>query len=420
MYTVERNHSELLEECPMSRSFRLEASPSSLAVVAALCLGLWPAAAHAQPAAKSAESAAPVPLAPAPPSSPQVEEDGTTRFRLAMPNAATVALHLEGSAQPFPMAKGAEGTWSVTVPRLAPQYYSYTYEVDGTPVLDPHNVTIKPSFFSTQNVFLVPGHPARSWEPSGVAHGVVHRHYYRSAIVGVNSEYYVYTPPNFEATSNQKYPVLYLLHGYSDDPSAWTSMGKANVILDNLIAQGKAKPMIVVMPLGYGSMDMITRGWIAWRDPELVTRNFTKFSDALMQEVMPLVKQQYPLSAKREEHAVAGLSMGGAESLLVGLNHAGDFAYVGAFSAGGLGQGNYGPLFPALTTQSAASINASLRLLWIACGTEDGLLVANQKLIAWLKEKGLQPTAIQTPGMHAWMVWRDNLTNLLPLLFQSK
>ena len=152
----------------------------------------------------------------------------------------------------------------------------------------------------------------------------------------------------------------------------------------------------------------------------LALRNFTRFSDTLFQEVMPLVKQQYPISDKRDEHAVAGLSMGGAESLLVGLNHAGDFAYVGAFSAGGLGQGNYDPSFPGITSQSAAEINTKLRVLWIACGTEDGLFPANQKFIAWLKEKGLQPTAIQTPGMHAWMVWRDNLTNFAPLLFQSK
>ena len=417
-----RNHFHPLEERLMSRSFRAVSRSTVLCVVAvtAFCLGMWPPPAKAQPAARPAASEAPVPLAPAPPKSPQLQPDGTIIFRLAMPNAAKVELHLEGAAHPFPMAKGADAVWSVTVPKLAPQYYSYTFDVDGTALLDPHNVTIKPSFFNTQNVFLVPGQPPMPWEPSNVPHGALHHHYYRSNIVGINSEYYVYTPPNFESRRNQKYPVLYLLHGYSDDPSAWTSMGKANVILDNLIAQGKAMPMIVVMPLGYGTMDMITRGWIAWRDPELPGRNFTKFTDALFQEVMPRVKQQYPISDKREEHAVAGLSMGGSESLLVGLNHAGDFAYVGSFSAGGLGEGDYGPSFPGITARSAAEINAKLRVLWIACGTEDGLLAANQKFIAWLKEKGLQPITIQTPGMHAWMVWRDNLANFAPLLFQSK
>jgi len=409
----------------MSQPFRLAALSafSRLALTTMLCWALWPCPASAQPATKLHESAAPVPLAPAPPASPQLRPDGAVVFRLAMPNAAKVELHLEGTKDPFPMTKASDGAWSVTVPGLAPQYYSYTFKVDGTDVLDPHNVTFKTSFFSTQNIFLVPGQPPMPWEPANVPHGVLHHHYYRSNIVGINSEYYVYTPPNFDPGSKQKYPVLYLLHGYSDDPSAWTGMGKANVILDNLMAQGKVKPMIVVMPLGYGTMEVIARGWSTWNDPELIRRNYSRFSDALFQEVMPLVKQQYPLSDKREDHGVAGLSMGGAESLLVGLNHVDDFAYVGGFSSAPLGQaepGNYGSSFPGITAQSAPDINARLRLLWIACGTEDGLFGPNQKFIAWLKEKGLQPTAIQTPGMHAWMVWRDNLTQFAALLFQSK
>jgi len=402
----------------ISRRPSIRSNSSSFLALAGLLLFTWSLGAAAQLAAKPARPESPVPLRPAPPKSPQVQADGTATFTLQMPSAKEVKLRLEGAPEPVPMTKAADGRWSVTVPQLAPQFYSYAFDVDGTSVLDPFNVTIKPSFFSTQNVFLVPGHPSMSWEVAHVHNGAIHHHYYHSAIVNVNSEYYVYTPPGFNP--KRKYPVLYLLHGYSDDPSAWTSMGKANVILDNLIAQGKAKPMIVVMPLGYGSMDMINRGWQAWQDSELVTRNFTRFSDALFQEVMPLVKKQYMISDKREDHAVAGLSMGGAESLLVGLNHVNEFAYVGAFSAGGLGQGNYGSSFPAITAESAPQINAKLRLLWIACGTEDGLFPANQKFIAWLKEEGLQPTAIQTPGMHAWMVWRDNLTNFAPLLFQSK
>jgi enterochelin esterase-like enzyme len=388
-----------------------------------LSCSIWACPAHAQDAAKPADSVAPVPLAPAPPVSPQLQPDGTVIFQLAMPNAAKVELHLEGTKDPSPMAKSADGTWSVTVPGLAPQYYSYWFKVDGTDVLDPHNVTLKPSFFTVEDVFLVPGQPPMPWEPANVRHGVVHHHYYRSNIVGINSEYYVYTPPTFDPASKQKYPVLYLLHGYSDDPSAWTQMGKANVILDNLIAQGKVKPMIVVMPLGYGTMEVITRGWHTWNDPELVHRNYSRFSDALFQEVIPLVKKQYPLSDKREDHAVAGLSMGGAESLQVGLNHVDDFAYVGGFSSAPLGSGEHGDFalrFPGITTQSGPNINSRLRVLWIACGTEDGLFDPNQKLIAWLKQQGLQPTAIQTPGRHVWMLWRDNLTQFAPLLFQSK
>ena len=409
----------------MSRSFRPAALSafSSFVLLTVLCCPVGSCPACAQAAAKPAESVAPVPLAPAPPVSPQLQADRTVIFRLVMPNVAKVELHLEGTKDPLPMTKTADGTWSLAVSGLAPQYYSYTFKVDGTDVLDPHNVTLKTSFFSVQNIFLVPGQPPMPWEPANVAHGVVHHHYYRSNIVGINSEYYVYTPPNFDPGSKQKYPVLCLLHGYSDDPSAWAQMGKANVILDNLIAQGKVKPMIVVMPLGYGTMEVITRGWRTWNDPELVRRNYSGFSDALLQEVMPLVKQQYPLSDQREDHAVAGLSMGGAESLLVGLNHVDDFAYVGGFSSAPLGAGEHGDFalrFPGIAAQSAQKINSQLRMLWIACGTEDGLLDANQKFIAWLKQQGLQPIAIETPGRHAWMVWRENLTQFAPLLFQSK
>lgn len=400
------------------------------AVCAALaCVVFSGAAGFAQQGqqAKPAESA-PVPLVAAPPKFPEVRADGTAVFRLAMPSAQTVDLHLEGKKDPIAMAKGADGVWSASVPGLAPEYYSYSFGVDekpgamgsGASVLDPHNTFIKTSFFSNQNVFLVPGTPAMPWEEANVPHGVVHHDYYHSDIVGIESQYYVYTPPGFDPKSDKKYPVLYLLHGYSDDPSAWTFMGKANVILDNLIAAGKAKPMIVVMPWGYGDMRIITDGWAAWRDPAVIKSNFGNFGRALYTEVMPMVKQEYPISDKREDHAIAGLSMGGAETLLIGLRHTDDFAWIGAFSAGGIGGDHFEPLFPAITPQTGAEVQAKLKLLWISCGTEDGLYQPNQNLIAWLKSDGMAPTAISTPGMHAWMVWRGNLSAFAPLLFQGK
>lgn len=366
------------------------------------------------------QATAPVPLVAAPAASPVVHPDGSVDFRLEMPNAREVTISIEGRPKPFPMTKDAAGAWIYTSPHLDPEYYSYTMHVDGTDVVDPHNQTVKTSYFRVENVFLVPGSPARPWELQDVAHGVVHRHPYHSAIVGTESEYYVYTPPGFDAASKQKYPVLYLLHGYSDDASAWTAMAKANLILDNLIAAGKAKPMIVVMPTGYGSMDMITRGWAAWRDPALVQMNFSRFGEALYKEVMPRVTKEYPLAAGREEHAIAGLSMGGAESLLVGLNHPDDFAYVAGFSAGGLGDRNFEAIFPSITDASGAALNKRLKLLWISCGSEDGLFAPNQKLIVWLKGRKVEPRAVTTPGMHVWTVWRDNLSNLVPLLFQAK
>ncbi|MFT4111770.1 esterase [Silvibacterium sp.] len=349
---------------------------------------------------------------------PVVHADGSVAFRLAMPNAQSVGLRLEGYKEPIPMTKGSDGVWTTTVNGLAPEYYSYSYAVDGTNILDPFNTSVKTSYFTNSNVFLVPGHPAMPWEPADVPHGVVHHHFYESQIVGIHSEYYVYTPPGFDPHSGKKYPVLYLLHGFSDDASAWTEMGKANVILDNLIAAGKAKPMIVVMPLGYGDMRVIADGWSPHRDPAISLNNVQEFVKVLYGEVMPRVKEEYPISDKREDHAIAGLSMGGAETLTTGLNHPEDFAWIGAFSAGRITEDQYATRFPGITPTGGPELQKKLKLLWIACGTEDALYEPNQKFIAWLKSNGMQPVAIATPGMHQWTVWRDDLSQFAPLLFR--
>ena len=394
-----------------------------LLALASICPFMLPAQEVKPAASAGPRSTAPVPLLPAPAATPAVHPDGSVTFTLAMPHAEHAEVQVEGFAKPFPMKQaeasgGTPGDWTYALAPLPPEYYSYSFLVDGTNVVDPHNVVTKPSAFRVQSVFLVPGH--QLWEPRDVPHGTVSRHEYTSAIVKRTSPYYVYTPPGFKPGDGRRYPVLYLLHGYSDESWAWTDMGKADVILDNLLAEGKVKPMIVVMPLGYGDMDMIRRGWAAWTDRELVQRNFSQFADAFYHEVMPRVMAEYPISTRREDHAIAGLSMGGAETLLVGLNHPQDFAWIGAFSAGGIGSDAFGPLFPAIIPASAPVFDSGNRLLWISVGTEDGLLEPNRKLIAWLTEQGLKPMAVETPGMHAWMVWRDNLSKFLPLLFQTR
>ena len=329
----------------------------------------------ADPTQTAPRPTAPRPLVAAPVSDPALNADGSVTFDLLMPHAETVALELEGKAKPIAMTADVTrpGHWTVTVPGLKPEYYSYAFQVDGQEVIDPRNVTLKPSAFRVMNVFHIPG--GMPWDDADVPHGVIHHHEYASGIVKRNSDYYVYTPPGYDA--KKKYPVLYLLHGYSDEGTAWTEMGKANTIFDNLLAVGKMKPMIVVMPLGYGDMDMIKRGWAAWQDKDLVLRNFTNFDKALFTEVMPRVKAEYPLMDGRENHAIAGLSMGGAESLFVGLNHPQDFAWVGGFSAGGLGT-DFPPVFPNITAATGAKFNSEMKLVWIACGTEDGLLTPNQ------------------------------------------
>lgn len=344
--------------------------------------------------------------------SPEVQTDGHVTFRFFDPNAQKVEVAIEGQTQPTPMEKDANGVWSATAGPFPPDFYGYGFVADGEMLVDPSNSVLKPNLLNVENEFHVPD-PALPWETSDVPHGEIHHHFYRSKVAGDDRDFYVYTPPNFDPRAKAKYPVLYLLHGFSDDASGWTSVGRANIILDNLIAQGKAKPMIVVMPLGYGDMEVIRRGWNAWEDKELSWRNLTKFTEALLTEVMPQVEAEYPVKKDRESRAIAGLSMGGAESLLTGLNHLDQFAWVGAFSSGGIDNRDFATEFPGLD----AGTNKKLKLLWIACGTEDGLIKINRQFKSWLKGKDVQFTDIETPGMHTWMVWRRNLSALAPLLF---
>lgn len=348
--------------------------------------------------------------------SPEVHADGSVTFRLRSPYAQKVTVGLEGLKDPLPMQKDEQGVWSVKTDILAPDLYGYSYNVDGVHFLDPSNTEIKPNLMSLSNVVHVPGATPLPWEASDIPHGVIHHHFYKSSVVGDNRDFYVYTPPGYDASASTRYPVLYLLHGYSDDASGWTAVGKANLIMDSLIAQNKVKPMIVVMTLGYGAPEIVhpTPGSSPFNNTVLRDRNFNYFRTALIDEVIPAVDRTYKTDSSRDARAIAGLSMGGAESLLTGLNRPDKFSWVGAFSMGGLSD-DFAADFPQL---SAAS-NSQYHLIWIACGTEDRLITLNRKLVAWAKEKGVKVTPIETPGMHTWMVWRRNLIAFTPLLFQG-
>jgi enterochelin esterase-like enzyme len=345
--------------------------------------------------------------------SPDVHADNRVTFRFRAPNAKEVLFALEGVAKPVPMQQGAQGVWSVTTEPLTPDFYGYWFIADGVALVDPSNPLLKPNLLFRQSQAHVPGPPSLPWEVNGVPHGVVHHHFYKSKVVGDERDFFVYTPPGYDHRAKQTYPVLYLLHGFSDDASGWTAVGRANVILDNLIAQGKAKPMIVVMPLGYGALEMLWYGFSAFEHHELRDRNFNNFRQALLTEVIPQVEAAYLVKKDRDSRAIAGLSMGGAESLLTGLNTLNQFAWIGAFSSGGIPE-DFSTDFPGLD----AKANQQLRLLWISCGTEDGLMWANRQFRTWLASKGIQHVDIETPGAHTWMVWRRNLAEFAPLLFR--
>jgi enterochelin esterase family protein len=355
----------------------------------------------------------PVLAKPKPIQSPEVHPDRSVTFRLRAPNAKEVTLDLEG-AKGTPMQKDEQGVWTATTAPLEPDFYGYSFSVDGVSLNDPSNPAVTPNLLSVGNSLHVPGPASLPWEVNDVPHGALHRHFYKSAVVGDNRDFYVYTPPGYDPTGKTLYPVLYLLHGFSDDASGWTAVGRANVILDNLIAQGKAKPMLVVMPLGYGAPEILARNGPSWRDRSLVERNFNRFRDALLTEVIPQVEKTYRASKDRNQRAIAGLSMGGSESLLTGLNTLDRFAWIGAFSSGGMRE-EFDAAFPSLD----AKANAQIRLLWVACGTEDRLIDINRKFREWLKSKDIRHVDIETPGMHTWMVWRRNLAEFTGLIFQK-
>jgi len=310
-----------------------------------------------------------------------------------------------------------EGVWSVTSAPLEPGVYWYSYVVDGKAELDPLNPDVMPNYQYLNSVVRVPGVGPEPWERTNVPHGVVHRHFYESRIVkglpNGKSEYFVYTPPGYESHPGRTYPTLYLLHGMSQGAADWTAMGGANFVLDNLIAEGKAKPMVVVMPLGYGDMRLIGKGLSDQDFNRLFAVNNALFKEALLTEIVPRVEEEYRVAKTRAGRAIAGLSMGAAQTLDIGLNSTtgkegtGEFAWIGAFSA------------PAQFVQPPA-VNgeaARLRLLWISCGTEDPFLEPNRKLIEELKAKGYAVKAVETQGGHIWPVWDRNLVGFVKLLF---
>jgi len=349
--------------------------------------------------------------------SPEVHPDHSVTFRLLAPNATKVGLNVEGQPA-FVLQRDPTGIWTITTPPLEPDFYGYTFTVDGARTLDPNNVAVKPGVLSLSNFLHIPGPATLSWELGQVPHGEVHHHFYHSEICGDDRDYLVYTPPGYDPNGAERYPTLYLLHGFGDDATGWVVSGRANVILDNLIAEHKAKPMVVVMPLGYGTMEIVARARSGNNNMRaggmpLFLKNGALFQKALLEEVLPQVEKDYRLSPVREDRAITGLSMGGGESLQTGLSHPDVFGWVGAFSAGGIADdipSDFAAIDPAK--------DAQLKLLWIACGTADGLFPFNEKLRAYFTSKGIPHTDISTPRAHVWMVWRRNLTAFAPLLFR--
>lgn len=347
----------------------------------------------------------------------QVNSDGSITFRYRNAAAARVEVSTDASMKPLVMERDSSGLWSVTTPALPAEYYSYSFVVDGVPQLDPLNDSVIPNIVGFASSVLVPGKPPAPWELTQIPHGSVTSHMLTTYIargLPMNQEpYYVYTPPNYDAHRKGGYPVLYLLHGWSDYGDGWITVGRANLILDSLISTGRIVPMIVVMPQGYGDYSFVTSGEDVWKDQAKVIGNLTLYSKMLMQEIVPAVERDYPIAKGRDNHAIAGLSMGGLESLTIGINHASYFAYVGGFSAA---VKNLNFKQQMMDPGQARD----LRVLWVACGTSDDLIEPNRNFVGWAKAQHLPVTPIETEGKHTWLVWRDNLLHFTPLLFRQQ
>ena len=345
--------------------------------------------------------------------STEVHTDRSVTFRFAAPKASKVELLLENRAGRLPMHKEGEGVWSVTTEPLPPEIYGYRFAVDGggQTVRDPQN----PANRYGNSLLVIPGDPPKPWERAGVVRGTVTHHTYISKTVvglpGNRSEFAVYTPPGYNPHT-RPYPVLYLLHVWGDDPESWVEFGQADVILDNLIAQGKAQPMVLVMPLGYGDMSF-TKDYGVWDDRAAIARNLSLFSRALLTEVMPQVETMYNVRRDPGGRAILGASMGGLESLALGLNHPDTFAWVGGESAA-LQHQDFGELLASFTPKASGR-----RVVWMVCGKDDELTSDNRKLADWLRSKGQSLTLEEPEGTHSYIVWREGLVRFAQMIFQA-
>jgi enterochelin esterase family protein len=367
-------------------------------LAAALC-GIIPMAA----AQESKPAPPPRPSRPAPLISPEVTPDGCVTFRCRAPQAKEVKVSGQFGKETV-MTKDGNGTWSATIPSVRGGVYEYRFIVDGLSVIDSQNPAIKPQRWPNTSILHVPSTPAAPWDLQEIPHGVLHEHTYQSKALQTWRRLIVYTPPG---KLEGPLPVLYLSHGYSDNEGSWSAHGKAHWILDSLIHEKKAVPMIIVMPDAHA----LPPGPGAFED--YGRANTEAFCRELTTDIIPLIESSYPASPKPEHRAFAGLSMGGHHALAVALNHSDQFAWIGAFSSAP-------PPAPLVESglSNPAKINAAHKLFWIACGKEDFLYQRNNEFTALLKEKGIQFEYAETAGDHSWPVWRQYLIEFAPRLFR--
>jgi enterochelin esterase-like enzyme len=359
-------------------------------ILTLVCLLAIVAAATAQPAKTTL------------PASPEVHSDRKVAFRVRAPKATEVTLTADWQANGAEkMTKDDTGVWSVTVGPLDPGPAIYSFTIDGVAVPDPVNPRVKLRARTSASIVDVPGDGTELWNPGAVPHGRVELVYVpsKAALPGQTREVRVYTPPGYDKDAAGKYPVLYLLHGSNDTAAGWTDVGRANYILDTLIDRKKAVPMLVVMPFGHA---------LPFGEPG---DNTKVFEQHLLEDVMPVVEKTYRTAAGRENRAVVGLSMGGGQALQIGLSHLDLFSHVGAFSSAV--PGDFAKRFKSLLDDPAGS-NAKLKLLYLACGKQDGAFARSEQLAKTLTTSKIEHTFHPTEGRHNFTVWRQYLGEIAP------
>lgn len=349
--------------------------------------------------------------------SPEISADHRLTFRLYAPKASEV--RVAGDFGPAAkLTKDDKGVWSITVGPLTPDAYSYFFLVDGVKTVDPKNAAIKKGITSVDSMVFVRGKEADFEDLKDVPHGDVRKVWYRSSTLDAARAMHVYTPPGYDDNS-ERYPVFYLLHGAGDDDSGWCTIGRAGFILDNLIAQKKAKPMIVVMP--NGSMPRPANqprpAGDADRLAELA-RRMERFTKELLNDVMPQVEKRFRVRAGAANRALAGLSMGGGQTLGVLAGHPDQFAYVGIWSAGIFGNAGEFEKHNAAFFDGGEKVNKDVKLLSISIGDKDFLLDRSRNLEELLKKHGIKYESHLSGGGHTWINWRHYLNDFAPRLFQ--
>ena len=342
-----------------------------------------------------------------------VNPDRTVTFQLSAPRASSIEVSGDFVEGAQALTKKDDGAWSVTVGPLNPAIYNYTLSIDGVHVTDPQNPAVKLGDRSAESMFEVPGDKPAPYDVQAVPRGTVHINWYDSKSVGAPRSIWVYTPPGYESAS-AKYPVLYLLHGSGDTETGWTMVGRANIILDNLIAAGNAKPMIIVMPYGRPTQEVYFGAGPAQQPAFGGGGN--AWENDLLNDVVPYVEKLYRVKADADNRAIAGLSMGGGQALRTGMTHLDLFHYIGAFSAAA-GGGNVEQQYQDFFADPAAT-DKKLKVFYVACGKTDSLFPGSEALVAALEKAKIKHIWAPSEEGHVWRNWRNYLADLAPRLFQ--